>query len=188
MDRTAPRRRLLHKRDQCPRGRRARFTAFEKWTSDHGLRWAGVGLDIEPSLRRSSGQSSRGIWLPAAAALLRRCFDSGSVNRARSAYSALIGRIQSEGYRVETYQFPFLADERKVHSTLLERLFGIVDIHGNREVLMTYSSFNHAIDSALVWAYGRGGAVGRGRQHRWCQLGIPAASSALLAGTNSLTT
>jgi hypothetical protein len=66
----------------------------------------------------------------------------------------LIGRIQRDGYPVETYQFPFLADERKVHSTLLERLTGIVDLRGDREVFMTYSSFNHPVDSALIWEYG----------------------------------
>jgi len=27
-------------------------------------------------------------------------------------------------------------------------------VRGDREVLMTYSSFNHPIDSALIWAYG----------------------------------
>ena len=62
--------------------------------------------------------------------------------------------MQADGYRVDTYQFPFLADERKVHSRLLERLFGIVDVRGDREVFMTYTSFNHAIDSALIWQYG----------------------------------
>jgi hypothetical protein len=29
---------------------------------------------------------------------------------------------------VETHQSPFIADERRVHSTLLERLAGIVDV------------------------------------------------------------
>ena len=29
----------------------ARFAAFETWTSEYGLRWAGVGLDIEPNLQ-----------------------------------------------------------------------------------------------------------------------------------------
>lgn len=41
-----------------------------------------------------------------------------------------------------------------MHSTLLERLGGIVDVNGNLEVLMIYSSFNHALDSAMIWAYG----------------------------------
>jgi hypothetical protein len=131
----------------------ARFAAFETWTSNYGLRWARVGLDIEPSLQEF-GAVRQGHWLRPAAAAVRRCFDSGSVNRARNAYAALIRRIQSDGYRVETYQFPFIADERKVNSTLLERFFGIVDVRGDREVFMTYTSFNHAIDSALIWQYG----------------------------------
>jgi len=55
---------------------------------------------------------------------------------------------------VETYQFPFIIDEREARTTLLERLFGLVDVRGDREVLMLYTSFNHAMDSALVWKYG----------------------------------
>jgi hypothetical protein len=131
----------------------ARFTAFEKWTGDYGLRWAGVGLDIEPSLQ-DFGAVKQGHPLRLVGTLVHRCVDIGSVNRAKSAYAALIQRIQAHGYRVDTYQFPFIADERKVHSHLLERLFGIVDVHGDREVFMTYTSFNRAIDSALIRAYG----------------------------------
>ena len=131
----------------------SRFAAFETWTGDYGLRWARVGLDIEPSLQEF-GAVRQGHWLRPAAAVVRRCFDTGSVKRARNAYAALIGRIQSDGYRVETYQFPFIADERKANSTMLERFFGIVDVRGDREVFMTYTSYNHAIDSALIWQYG----------------------------------
>jgi len=130
----------------------ARWAAFETWTGDYGLRWARVGLDIEPNLQEF-GAARQGHWL-LMAAVVRRCLDTGSVNRARNAYAALIERIQSDGYPVETYQFPFIADERRVHSTLLERFFGIVDVRGDREVLMAYTSFNHAIDSALIWEYG----------------------------------
>lgn len=131
----------------------ARFAAFEKWTGDYGLRWDRIGLDIEPNLQEFGGLS----WGNAGrliAAVARRCIDAGGVNRARNSYGSLIRRIEADGYPVETYQFPFVADGRKVHSTLLERLFGIVDVRGGREVFMTYTSFNHAIDSALVWEYG----------------------------------
>jgi len=131
----------------------ARFAAFETWTGEYGLRWAGVGLDIEPNLQEF-GAVRQGHWLRPAAAVVRRCFDTASVKRARSAYAAFIRRIQSDGYRVETYQFPFIADERKINSTMLERFLGIVDVRGDREVFMTYTSFNHAIDSALIWQYG----------------------------------
>jgi hypothetical protein len=126
----------------------ARFTEFQKWTADSGLRWSGIGLDIEPNIQEFSSVGR------AASAALKRVFDPDTVPRARTAYEAFIARIEAAGYRVETYQFPFIADEREVRSTLLERLFGIVDVRGDREVLMLYSSFNRAADSALIWQYG----------------------------------
>ena len=126
----------------------ARFTEFQKWTADGRLRWSGVGLDIEPNVQEFSSVHR------AASAALKRLFDPPAVTRARAAYRALIARLESAGYRVETYQFPFIVDEREVRSTLLERLFGIVDVRGDREVLMLYSSFNRPLDSALVWQYG----------------------------------
>jgi hypothetical protein len=131
----------------------ARFAEFEKWTREYGLRWARVGLDIEPTLQ-DFGAVTGGNPTRLVAAVVRRYFDLGRVSRARNAYAALIRRIQAGGYPVETYQFPFIADARKVHSTLLERLFGIVDVRGDREVLMTYTSFNHTLDAALIWEYG----------------------------------
>ncbi|MGA8598394.1 MAG: hypothetical protein WB676_27060 [Bryobacteraceae bacterium] len=131
----------------------ARFVEFERWTAEFGLHWAAVGLDIEPSLQDFSALRSSKLRL--AATLFRRYFEWDRVRRAKESYVALIREIQSHGYPVETYQFPFIADERKMHSTLLERLAGIVDIRGNQEVLMLYTSFNPKIDSALIWVYGR---------------------------------
>jgi hypothetical protein len=125
-----------------------RFTEFQKWTADSGLRWSGFGLDIEPNLQEFTSIGR------AASAAFKRLFDPDTVIRARTAYEVFIARIEATGYRVETYQFPFIADEREVRSTLLERLFGIVDVRGGREVLMLYSSFNRTADSALIWQYG----------------------------------
>ncbi len=131
---------------------RARFEAFEAWSAASGLRWAAIGLDIEPNIGDFAVlRSSK--W-HVAATLLRRYFEPGRVRSGRESYAELIKEIQSRGYPVETYQFPFIADERKMHSTLLERLGGIVDVRGDREVLMLYTSFNPAIDSALIWVYG----------------------------------
>lgn len=144
------------------------FTAFEKWTADYGLKWVAVGLDMEPNFSEFSDARTHKLRL--AATLLRRSFNGAGVQRARQAYSALIRRIQSDGYAAETYQMFFLADERRVHSTVLERLLGIVDVTPdtpgwkdevppqwqayNEEVLMVYTSFNHQADAAPVWEYG----------------------------------
>jgi len=129
-----------------------RFAAFQKWTADNGLQWSAIGLDIEPNIQEFAAMKDHKLRL--AAMLLKRYFQFGRVKQARRDYSALIQQMQTSGYTVETYQFPFLADERAAHTTVLERLFGLVDIRAQREVLMLYTSFNHSMDSALIWVYG----------------------------------
>jgi hypothetical protein len=130
-----------------------RFAELEKWTAENDLHWAAVGLDIEPSLE-DWAQIQQGHRWRMVRTFLSRAFDGEKVARARAAYQKLIRKMQEHGYAVETYQLLFVADARRVHSTLLERLFGIVDVRGNDEALMVYSSFNHALDGALLWSYG----------------------------------
>jgi hypothetical protein len=139
----------------------ARFAEFEKWTAEYSLRWAAVGLDIEPNF--AEFQAMKGHKWRLASMLLRRYFDSERVRRARESYTELIQRIQSRGYPVQTYQLAIIVGERKMHTTLAERLLGIVDVRGNLEVLMLYTSFSPALDSALIWKFGpdaQGIAVG----------------------------
>lgn len=130
----------------------ARYTAFLAWTREHGLRWAGVGLDIEPDLRDLtrlfSGQAHR--LLPS---VPRRLLDGGRVRRAREAYLALVERIRADGYRVDSYQMPFIVDERAAGSTLLQRLTGVVELPVDREVLMLYTSAVRAHGAAFLWSY-----------------------------------
>jgi hypothetical protein len=130
----------------------ARFATFQTWTSTYELQWAGVGLDIEPNIKDFA--TLRNSKWRLAWTLIGRYFDMERVRRARESYSSLIREIQAHGYPVETYQFPFIKDARRVHSTLLERLAGIVDVRGDLEVLMIYTSFNQRLDSALIWVYG----------------------------------
>jgi hypothetical protein len=135
------------------RAAEARFSDFDNWTKAYGLHWAGIGLDIEPGIQDFSAFRHDGKW-HIVHILLARYFALGRVQHAREAYATLIQQMHARGYSVETYQFPFIADERKVHSTLLERLEGIVDVRGDREALMVYTSFHPALDSAMIWEYG----------------------------------
>lgn len=129
-----------------------RFADFLKWTAENDLHWAAIGLDIEPNIQEFAALRDHKVRL--VGTLIARYFEPGPVTRARESYAALIRQMQSQGYLVETYQFPFIVDEREAHTTLLERLFGIVDVRGNQEVLMLYTSFHHSMDSALIWKYG----------------------------------
>ncbi len=130
----------------------ARFKQFDQWTTDNSLRWAALGLDIEPTLTdfaKLAGNKGRLLAL-----MLRRGFDSSRVRLPHEAYAALIEQMQGRGYYVQTYQLQFIADERRAHTTLLERLFGIVDVRGNEELLMLYTSFTHAAGAGIIWEYG----------------------------------
>lgn len=130
----------------------ARYEHFRAWTARQGLRWDGVGLDIEPDiheLRRAL--ESRWRVLPE---LLPRLFRGGRLRRAWQAYGALVERIRADGHRVDGYQFPFILDERREGSTLLQRLSGVLELPVDREVLMLYSSFVRPYGPALLWSYG----------------------------------
>lgn len=130
----------------------AAFNAFDQWTKENNLKWQAVGLDIEPNLSEFAAARDHKLQLVGLA--LRRALDGQRVVQAREAYSSIIRQMQSRGYSVETYQFPLIADERRADSTVLERLLGLVDVRGNDEALMIYTSFNHKLDSAMIWEYG----------------------------------
>jgi hypothetical protein len=128
------------------------YLAFREWATAQDLKWLAVGLDIEPDFGDML-QFARSKWrlLPR---LLRRVFDRRRLRRAQSAYRALIDQIRADGYLVESYQFPFILDERRAGSEMLQRLAGLVDLPVDREVLMLYSSLYRPNGAGFLWSYG----------------------------------
>jgi hypothetical protein len=127
------------------------YQQFLAWTDRHGLGWDGVGLDIEPDARILL-QLAKSPWglVPM---LAPRLLDRARPARAKAAYQALVEQIRADGWRVENYQFPLIADERQAGSTVLQRL-ALVDVATDREVWMLYSSFLRVLGPGLIWAYG----------------------------------
>jgi hypothetical protein len=138
------------------------YEQWKAWSEHHGLVWDGVGLDIEPDARFYQ-QIMDNPW-GLVGLLAPRLLDRARPQHARAAYQALIERIRGDGWTVENYQFPLLAEERRAGSTLLQRLLGLVDVRTDREVWMLYSSFLPGpLGPALLWSYGpeaQGIAVG----------------------------
>jgi hypothetical protein len=85
--------------------------------------------------------------------LLPRLFDRQRPGRARRAYTTLVERIRADGLAVENYQFPLIADEHWAGATLLQRLFGLVDLRTDREVWMLYTSVLPVVGPGLLWIY-----------------------------------
>lgn len=128
---------------------RENYRAFREWAREERLEFARVGLDIEPPLNelRALRQASVTVWLRY---FWRKWHARDEVQRARAAYRALTEGIRADGYAVDAYHLPPLADERVAGSTVLARLFGLIDVPVDREVLMLYSSYPQMIAGPKV--------------------------------------
>jgi hypothetical protein len=127
------------------------YQEFRAWTKKNDLKWAAVGLDIEPDINIISKLSSNSKMsvLP----FIQRILDRQTLLHAHAAYSDLVAAIRHDGYSVESYHFPFMIDERQAGSTLIQRLAGLVDFSADREVLMLYSSFLRPNGDAVLCSY-----------------------------------
>lgn len=129
----------------------ARYADFKAWTAEHGLRWDGVGVDIEPDMREVQRLiADKRLILPT---LLRHALDRERLRRAQVMYGALFTQMRLDGYRVDSYHIPIIVDERRAGSTLLQRIAGLVDLPADREVLMLYSSFLRPYGAGALWSY-----------------------------------
>jgi hypothetical protein len=127
----------------------ARVAEFERWTTDYGLRWAAVGLDIEPNFTDLKNQRWHLITT-----LLSRSINSGRIERAHAAYSTLIGQLRSRGYSVQIYLMPYVPAQRSVHSAIPDRLLGTVDVSGDQDYLMLYTSNARPVGAGMIWSLG----------------------------------
>ncbi len=128
-----------------------RYLEFRRWTKQHGLKWKAIGIDIEPDLRQLE-QLPRHL-LKARAKLAANALNYQRQRVGQMAYQALIGQMRSDGFFVESYQFPVIRDERKAGSTILQRMTGLIDLLVDREVLMLYTSFIRGYGPGVLWSY-----------------------------------
>lgn len=136
----------------------AAYEAFRHWTFNHDLQFAGVGLDIEPAL--SEVQNAHANSSGALFARLWRARRNTLFPAARAAYTDLVVNIRHDGYKVYAYQLPFVVDDRRAGTTVIQRMLDIVDLPVDEEVLMCYSSLlppsvpHGDLNGAFVYSYG----------------------------------
>lgn len=67
-----------------------------------------------------------------------------------------MNQIRADGYKVESYIFPFIYDERRANSQLLELLLGLVDVTTvDTEVPLLYTS-GLPLGIGFLKSYGKG--------------------------------
>jgi hypothetical protein len=133
------------------------YRAFRAWALEHELSFEAVGLEIEtpPDEDPNSPQ-----WGPREIA---RRFWLASENvlypSARAAYTEMIGAIRHDGYQVHTFQMPFVADDRRAGTTVIQRALDIMDLPADMDVLMCSSCvpserLDNDLGGALIASYG----------------------------------
>jgi hypothetical protein len=138
-----------------------RYEQFKSWTHENGLKWTGLGMDIEPDYKEMEDliQGRKRLLF----SVFRRFFDRSAMRHANVRYWKLVCQMQADGYHIDSYHFPFIIDERKVGSTCLQRLAGLVDVPTDRDVLMLYTSMFRPHGPGMLWSFaGEAEAVGVG--------------------------
>lgn len=138
-----------------------RYQAFRKWTLENGLKWEAIGLDIEPDIRLM--QSFKHGLAAGIKTVIGRLQTRSAGENAKNHYLQLVQTIQNDGWKVESYQFPLIVDERRARSRLIQTLGRIIDLPVDREVLMLYSSFFRPHGAAILASYAsEAGGIGLG--------------------------
>ena len=133
-----------------------RYAEFSEWSERTDLQWSAIGIDIEPDIaefQQLLGQKAKLIRT-----LLLRLGGKQRLCDARDAYQTLISRMQSDGYPVNSYEFPFMLDEQRAGSSLVHRILGIAHVPSDLRVLMLYTSFFRPYGPAFLWSYARDAA------------------------------
>ncbi|MEA5079398.1 MAG: hypothetical protein VB013_12580 [Anaerolineaceae bacterium] len=137
------------------------YGQFKEWVAKYKLSIAVVGLDIEPHYARMVLFPKQ--WQKLVPDLFWRLFEGKKYTRLEGDLRALVNLIRTDGFAVETYNFPFVVEERLGHSRFLTRLLGTPPLNADREVLMLYSSFFSKQGEAILWSYAQGASsVGLG--------------------------
>ena len=137
------------------------YQNFKEWTQKNKLQWAAVGLDIEPRIDRIQILSSN--WYRYLPQLISRLLSPINYSNREAELRSLVNMIRLDGYAVETYNIPFVIEERKADSRILTKIFGTPPLDADREVLMLYSSSFGKYGDAILWSYAhQADAIGLG--------------------------
>ena len=128
-----------------------RYMEFKEWKTKHKLNFCAIGLDIEPRIDLLTSLGTKPF--SQAAVLLKRYLSSHQFKEDETSARALIQAIRTDGYAVETYQFPTVLDERAGRSDFLAKTLGIPVLNSDREILMLYSSFIPSYGDSILWSY-----------------------------------
>jgi hypothetical protein len=135
----------------------AHYRAFRAWSLEHKLSFEAVGLEIEAPPDEDPRNPQWGLR-----EIARRFWLAGEnvlYPSAHAAYTEMIGAIRHDGYEAHTFQMPFVADDRRAGTTMVQRALDIMDLPADVDVLMCSSCvpserLDNDLGGALIASYG----------------------------------
>ncbi|MFM2310165.1 MAG: hypothetical protein RLY87_2287 [Chloroflexota bacterium] len=129
----------------------ARYRDVMRWSTTNALRWDAVGIDISADVRDTVRFGDK----PAVDVntFLKRISNRWHIDAATTSYENLLALIRADGHRIESYEIPFVRDDRVSGSTLARRLLGLPAIAADAVVVRLYSSHARPYGPGLIAAY-----------------------------------
>ncbi len=129
----------------------ARYQHIQQWSISHGLRWDAIGVDIEPDIRDTVrfGDEPKVDYQT----LIQRFGNRWHIDDATRAYHAVMERIHTDGHQSESYEVPFVRDDRVSQSTVARRLLGLPDVDAHQTVVRLCSSTARPYGPGLIATY-----------------------------------
>lgn len=134
----------------------ARYRAFRAWAQGHGLHFHAVGLEMAapPDVADVEDLTMRHLFHR-----LRLATEQGLYTAGRAAYIELFALMRQDGYEVHTFQLPFVADDRRAGTTLIQRALDVIDLPADVDVLACSSAvpierLQGDLGGALIASYG----------------------------------
>ena len=115
-----------------------RYHEFKQWTRSNDLRWAGIGIDIEPDFNEIRLMMKHPFRV--AANMYLQLYRNEPMRKGKEIYGQLVREMEADGYRVESYIIPMIDDEREAGTTSFQKLTGLLDIETPVTIPMAYTS------------------------------------------------
>jgi hypothetical protein len=128
-----------------------RYQHIQQWSIAQGLRWDAIGIDIEPDIRDTVrfGDEPKVDYQT----LIQRFGDRWHIDEATTSYQAVMARIHADGYQSESYEVPFVRDDRVSQSTVARRLLGLPNLATHHTVVRLCSSAARPYGPGLIATY-----------------------------------
>jgi hypothetical protein len=128
-----------------------RYQHIHQWSVAQGLRWDAIGIDIEPDIRDTVrfGDDPKVDYQT----LIQRFGNRWHIDEATTQYQSVMTRIHADGYHSESYEVPFVRDDRVSQSTVARRLLGLPNLAAHHTVVRLCSSAARPYGPGLIATY-----------------------------------